>query len=84
MAAYRDDAGYVHAVSPICGHMGCVVSWNSAERTWDCPCHGSLYNFDGHAVQGPTVRDLEPKAMEFRTAEKLQRPIKAEWKGVQI
>ncbi len=64
VAAYRDEAGYVHAVSPICAHMGCVVSWNSAERTWDCPCHGSRYDFDGHAIQGPTVRDLEPKAME--------------------
>ncbi len=63
IAAYRDEAGYVHAVSPICGHLGCVVSWNTAERTWDCPCHGSRYDFDGHALQGPTVRDLEPKAM---------------------
>jgi glycine/D-amino acid oxidase-like deaminating enzyme/nitrite reductase/ring-hydroxylating ferredoxin subunit len=63
VAAYRDEAGAVHTVSPICGHMGCVVSWNSAERTWDCPCHGSRYDYDGHAIQGPTVRDLEPKEM---------------------
>ncbi len=63
VAAYRDEAGTVHTVSPICGHMGCVVTWNSAERTWDCPCHGSRYDYNGHAIQGPTVRDLEPKPL---------------------
>ncbi len=63
VAAYRDEAGAVHSVSPVCGHMGCVVSWNSAERTWDCPCHGSRYDYDGHAIQGPTVKGLEPKPL---------------------
>ncbi len=63
LAAYRDEAGILHSVSPICGHMGCVVSWNSAERTWDCPCHGSRYDNDGRAIQGPTVKDLEPKSL---------------------
>jgi Rieske Fe-S protein len=61
-AAYRDEAGVVHAVSPICGHLGCLVTWNSAETTWDCPCHGSRYDYEGRAIQGPTVKDLEPKA----------------------
>jgi Rieske Fe-S protein len=42
--------------------MGCPVTWNSAETTWDCPCHGSRYDYDGRAIQGPTVKDLEPKA----------------------
>lgn len=36
VAAYRDDAGTLHAVSPLCTHMGCTVTWNTAERTWDC------------------------------------------------
>ncbi len=63
VAAYRDEAGVVHAVSPICGHLGCVVTWNSAERTWDCPCHGSRYDYDGRAIQGPTVKDLAPKPL---------------------
>lgn len=62
MAAYRDEQGTVHAVSPICSHLGCAVAWNTAERTWDCPCHGSRYDYDGHAIQGPTVKDLEKKA----------------------
>jgi Rieske Fe-S protein len=61
LAAFRDEEGEVHAVSPHCSHMGCLVTWNTAERTWDCPCHGSRYDFDGRAIQGPTVKDLEPR-----------------------
>ena len=59
VAAYRDERGVVHAVSPVCAHMGCLVTWNSAETTWDCPCHGSRYDYEGRAIQGPTVKDLE-------------------------
>jgi Rieske Fe-S protein len=40
-AVYRDESGAVHALSARCTHLGCIVSWNGAERTWDCPCHGS-------------------------------------------
>jgi Rieske Fe-S protein len=61
VAAYRDDAGTVHAVSPVCTHLGCTVTWNTAELTWDCPCHGSRFDCDGHVVQGPAVRDLAPR-----------------------
>jgi Rieske Fe-S protein len=59
VAAYRDDSGALHAVSPMCSHLGCTVSWNTAE-TWDCPCHGSRFTCDGQVIQGPAVRDLEP------------------------
>ena len=59
-AAYRDDQGTLHAVSAVCTHLGCVVSWNGAERSWDCPCHGSRFSVDGAVLQGPAVRDLEP------------------------
>ena len=58
-AAYRDDDGTVHAVSARCTHLGCVVGWNAAERSWDCPCHGSRFDVDGAVLQGPAVRDLE-------------------------
>ncbi len=61
VAAYRDDAGTVHAVSPVCTHMGCTVTWNTAETTWDCPCHGSRFTCDGEVIQGPAVKDLEPR-----------------------
>jgi glycine/D-amino acid oxidase-like deaminating enzyme/nitrite reductase/ring-hydroxylating ferredoxin subunit len=58
-AAYRDDEGRVHALSPVCTHMGCHVSWNPAERSWDCPCHGSRFSGEGAVIQGPATRDLE-------------------------
>jgi glycine/D-amino acid oxidase-like deaminating enzyme/nitrite reductase/ring-hydroxylating ferredoxin subunit len=59
IAAYRDDQGNVHAVSPACTHLGCYVQWNSAEKSWDCPCHGSRFDCDGHVLQGPAVRPLK-------------------------
>jgi len=59
LAAFRDDDGTVHAVSPICTHLYCRVAFNSAERSWDCPCHGSRFDVDGRVIQGPAVRDLE-------------------------
>jgi glycine/D-amino acid oxidase-like deaminating enzyme/nitrite reductase/ring-hydroxylating ferredoxin subunit len=59
VAAYRDEQGTVHAVSAVCTHLACIVSWNSAEKSWDCACHGSRFSFDGKVIQGPTVKDLE-------------------------
>ena len=61
VAVYRDEAGAVHAVSPVCTHMGCTVTWNTAETTWDCPCHGSRFGSDGAVIQGPAVKDLEAR-----------------------
>ena len=59
IAAFRDDDGTTHTVSPVCTHLGCHVKFNDAERTWDCPCHGSRYDVDGTVIEGPAVRDLE-------------------------
>lgn len=61
VAVYRDAGGAVHAVSPVCTHLGCTVTWNTAETTWDCPCHGSRFTCEGKVIQGPAVKDLEPK-----------------------
>ena len=58
VAVYRDDEGVLHERSAICTHLGCVVRWNSAERTWDCPCHGSRFQTDGHVVNGPAISPL--------------------------
>ena len=58
-AVYKDPRGEVHAVSVRCTHLGCIVAWNAAETTWDCPCHGSRFSVDGEVLQGPAVRDLE-------------------------
>jgi glycine/D-amino acid oxidase-like deaminating enzyme/nitrite reductase/ring-hydroxylating ferredoxin subunit len=60
VAAYRHQDGRLTALSPVCRHVGCLVSFNTAERTWDCPCHGSRYTVDGRVIQGPSVHDLEP------------------------
>jgi glycine/D-amino acid oxidase-like deaminating enzyme/nitrite reductase/ring-hydroxylating ferredoxin subunit len=58
-AVYRDENGTLHALSPTCQHLYCIVDWNSAERSWDCPCHGSRYAGDGRVIQGPTTKDLK-------------------------
>ena len=58
VAVYRDESGAVHAVSAACTHMGCVVAWNTAERSWDCPCHGSRFDTDGSVLEGPATRPL--------------------------
>ncbi len=47
IGAYRDEEGVLHFVNTTCTHMGCELNWNSAERTWDCPCHGSIFDIDG-------------------------------------
>jgi Rieske Fe-S protein len=60
-AAYRDEQGQLHALSPVCTHMGCHVNWNPAERSWDCPCHGSRFAGEGTVIQGPATRDLEKR-----------------------
>jgi glycine/D-amino acid oxidase-like deaminating enzyme/nitrite reductase/ring-hydroxylating ferredoxin subunit len=57
-AVYRDDDGQLHTMSARCSHLGCIVSWNAAERTWDCPCHGSRFAADGEVIQGPAVSPL--------------------------
>lgn len=59
VAAYRNPQGEVAAVSAICSHLGCVVNWNSAEQSWDCPCHGARFNCRGEVLQGPAIADLE-------------------------
>jgi len=64
VAAYRDDDGTLVAVSPRCTHLGCQVNWNSAERSWDCPCHGSRFAPNGRVLEGPAVHALERKPIE--------------------
>jgi glycine/D-amino acid oxidase-like deaminating enzyme/nitrite reductase/ring-hydroxylating ferredoxin subunit len=55
---YRDDEGGLHAVSMRCTHLGCLVRFNAAETSWDCPCHGSRFDVDGAVLEGPAVRPL--------------------------
>ncbi|MGZ5388246.1 MAG: FAD-dependent oxidoreductase [Solirubrobacterales bacterium] len=57
-AVYRDESGELHSRSARCTHLGCIVAFNSAEKTWDCPCHGSRFAVDGEVIEGPAVRPL--------------------------
>jgi glycine/D-amino acid oxidase-like deaminating enzyme/nitrite reductase/ring-hydroxylating ferredoxin subunit len=59
VAAYRDERGAATLLSPVCTHMGCEVVWNDAERTWDCPCHGSRFTSSGKVLAGPAETPLE-------------------------
>ena len=59
-AAYRTSEGELYALSPRCTHLGCMVAWNSAEKSWDCGCHGSRFDIDGAIRSGPATRPLEP------------------------
>ncbi|MGB3201610.1 MAG: FAD-dependent oxidoreductase [Nodosilinea sp.] len=61
IAAYRDDSGQLHTVSAVCPHLGCIVAWNQAEKSWDCPCHGSRFSCEGNILHGPAVKPLEQK-----------------------
>ena len=45
--------------NPICTHLGCELSYNSTDNTWDCPCHGSRFTFDGKVIEAPAVKDIE-------------------------
>jgi glycine/D-amino acid oxidase-like deaminating enzyme/nitrite reductase/ring-hydroxylating ferredoxin subunit len=58
VAAYRDETGKLSLCSPVCTHLQCIVAWNSAERTWDCPCHGSRFQPTGEVISGPAEEPL--------------------------
>lgn len=56
---YKDKDGKIFAVKPICTHLGCLLSWNNLDKTWDCPCHGSRFDYMGHQLYNPAIKDLE-------------------------
>jgi glycine/D-amino acid oxidase-like deaminating enzyme/nitrite reductase/ring-hydroxylating ferredoxin subunit len=61
VAVWRSRTGTVTQLSPVCTHMGCLVAWNPAEETWDCPCHGSRFKPAGEVLAGPAEAPLEPR-----------------------
>lgn len=63
LAVFRDDQSRLHALSPVCTHLGCQVQWNQTEQSWDCPCHGARFGVDGEVVHGPAVHALRAIAI---------------------
>jgi glycine/D-amino acid oxidase-like deaminating enzyme/nitrite reductase/ring-hydroxylating ferredoxin subunit len=63
LAVYRNGNGQLGALSPTCTHLGCLVHWNTTEKSWDCPCHGSRFDPHGRVLNGPAVNALQAKAI---------------------
>lgn len=59
IGVYKDEKGHNHYVKPVCTHLGCMLEWNDADKTWDCPCHGSRFDRFGIAGDGPAIKNLE-------------------------
>ncbi|GAA0297626.1 glycine/D-amino acid oxidase-like deaminating enzyme/nitrite reductase/ring-hydroxylating ferredoxin subunit [Gracilibacillus halotolerans] len=59
VCVYKDENEKLHAVDTTCTHLGCEVNWNNAEKSWDCPCHGSRFNKDGDVLEGPAIEPLK-------------------------
>ena len=70
IAAFRDDRGSIHRLSAACTHAGCHLHWNSFERCWDCPCHGSHFSIDGTPLNAPAVAPLEQLGPKIASREK--------------
>lgn len=56
---YKDEKAQIYAVKPYCTHLGCELTWNNLEKTWDCPCHGSRFTYDGKVLNEPAIEELE-------------------------
>ncbi|OPJ57364.1 FAD-dependent oxidoreductase [Clostridium oryzae] len=56
---YKDELGVLHIINTTCTHMGCELNWNDAEKSWDCPCHGSRFSIDGEILECPSLKPLQ-------------------------
>ena len=61
---YKDLNGQIFAIKPYCSHLGCELSWNNLEKTWDCPCHGSRYDYTGKLISEPSTKNLKRLQIE--------------------
>ena len=59
VGVYKDIEGKMFGVKPVCTHLGCILNWNDADKTWDCPCHGSRFDYTGKNIYNPALKDLE-------------------------
>ena len=62
---YKNSEGKIYAVKPICTHLGCLLSWNDVDKTWDCPCHGSRFNYQGKNIYDPAIKSLDIYEIPF-------------------
>jgi glycine/D-amino acid oxidase-like deaminating enzyme/nitrite reductase/ring-hydroxylating ferredoxin subunit len=72
LAVYRDADRELHVLSAACTHLGCAVAWNSAEKSWDCPCHGSRYDVAGQVLHGPAKSPLAAATLQEPPAESVR------------
>ncbi|ANE51191.1 FAD-dependent oxidoreductase [Flavisolibacter tropicus] len=70
IALYKNESGQIYAVNPVCTHAKCIVDWNSAEKSWDCPCHGARYDVSGQVLTGPAHKGLEVIVLSEAVKEK--------------
>ena len=56
---YKDETGKIYKIKPVCSHLGCELSWNDLDKTWDCPCHGSKFDYKGNQIYGPAIDNLK-------------------------
>ena len=61
VGVYIDENGEKYFIKPVCTHLGCILEWNDADKTWDCPCHGSRFSLDGELIKGPAITSLTKK-----------------------
>ena len=61
---YKDRDGKITAINPTCSHLGCLLTWNNIDKTWDCPCHGSRFNYEGKNIYDPAFKDLKRYEIE--------------------
>ena len=73
VAIYRDENGELHERSAVCPHLGCIVKWNQATKTWDCPCHGSRFDRLGKVINGPANTDLAEAGQKHRAVSEPER-----------
>lgn len=59
VGVYKDDEERIYAIKPVCAHLKCELSWNNLDKTWDCPCHGSRFDYKGNNIYDPAIKNLE-------------------------
>ena len=73
---YKDTSGNIFSVKPVCSHLGCTLTWNNLDKTWDCPCHGSRFDYMGNNIYDPANKGLELINIEYlKTAKKAKKNI---------